>query len=190
MTDLQATKKMLRKHFLQIRKELSQVSCQKKSQKIIDRIFSSSEFEKAFIIHTYIPSKKNREVDTFPLIKKAFIEGKKVIVPKISGEGELEHIELTSTDELEKNHLGIPEPSNGKTYPISKLDLVIVPMVAGDLQKNRLGYGKGYYDRFLEKCPAIKMGLLFDCQLYENKLPVESFDIPLDILVTESQRIE
>jgi 5-formyltetrahydrofolate cyclo-ligase len=62
-------------------------------------------------------------------------------------------------------------------------------MVAGDRNKNRIGYGAGYYDRFLKNCTATKMGLLFDCQLYDHTLPVEYFDIPLDVLITESQRI-
>jgi 5-formyltetrahydrofolate cyclo-ligase len=106
------------------------------------------------------------------------------------GEGKLSHIRLDSLKDLRKNSLGVPEPVGGRKFSVDDLDLVIVPMVAGDRKKNRIGYGAGYYDRFLTNCSAPKVGLLFDCQLYDDTLPVESFDIPLDILITESERIE
>lgn len=116
--------------------------------------------------------------------------GKQVVVPKIMGDGKLEHFEINSLDELRENSLGVPEPLAGKKIFVDNLDLIVVPMVAGDRFKNRIGYGAGYYDRFLQNCPAPKIGLLFDCQLFDGTLPVEEFDIPLDILITESQRVE
>lgn len=185
-----AKKEKLRQFFLNTRLKLSQNSVQEKSEKILEKVTESIEFKKAKAIHTYIPIKKNNEVDTLPFVKACFESNKEVIVPKVAGDGLLNHIKISSADDLQLNNWGIPEPSVNTLFPILDINLVIVPMVAGDYFKNRLGYGKGYYDRFLYKCPAIKIGLLFDCQIYNKKLPAESFDIPLDILVTESTRIE
>ena len=190
MPETSNLKNELRSHFLSVRNALPQEVVENKSRKIVDKVLGSPEFKQSNTIHTYISIKENHEVDTYPFIEQAFKKVKKIVVPKIIGEGQLDHVELNSLNELEKNNWGVPEPSNSQSISIDNLDLVIVPMVAGDRQKNRLGYGKGYYDRFLKNCRAVKMGLLFDCQIYENELPVESFDIPLDILVTESQRIE
>ncbi|WP_234572171.1 5-formyltetrahydrofolate cyclo-ligase [Rhodohalobacter sp. 614A] len=184
------SKKKLRRFFLVERMKLSEVEVETKSESIINRVLESDEFKKAQTVHTYISIKEKNEVRTFPFIEACFKEQKRVVVPKIVGDGTLEHIELNSLDDLTINNWGVPEPPTKKQVPIDTLDLIIVPMVAGDRSKNRLGYGKGFYDRFLEISEAVKIGLLFDCQLYNNKLPVESFDIPLDILITESQRIE
>lgn len=190
MTDHFSSKNKLREYFLEVRKNLSDSLVEKNSKKIHQQILNSREFIQTNIIHTYISIQKNKEVNTIPLIKACFERGKKVVVPKIVGDGIMDHFELSSLDNLNVNKWGVPEPNDGRKFPVEDLDLVIVPMVAGDHFKNRLGYGKGFYDRFLKRCPATKIGLLFDCQLSESKLPVESYDIPLDILITETERIE
>ena len=190
MSESIQTKKELRKSFLQIRQQLSRKDVEEKSKRIFNRVLKSKEFSDAEVVHTYISIESKNEVNTFNFIETCLNEDKKVIVPKIKGEKRLEHIEITSFNNFKKNKWGVPEPISAKNYPIKDIDLVLVPMVAGDYHKNRLGYGKGFYDRFLSECPAGKLGILYDCQLYHNKLPVESFDIPLDILFTESGRIE
>lgn len=190
MADHFSSKKEIRELFLESRQNLSQKFVEKKSREIQKRILNTSEFQKAEVIHTYISIAQNNEVNTLPIIETCFEQGKKVVVPKIAGDGMMDHIEIFSFDELEINNWGVPEPKGGNTFPIDDLGLIIVPMVAGDRYKNRLGYGEGFYDRFLKECSATKIGLLFDCQLFENKLPVESYDIPLDILTTETKQIE
>ncbi len=183
-------KEELRNHFLKERKKLSDTEVETKSTEIIHRLLQLHAFQEADIVHSYVPIKKNHEVDTAQLIHHCFDTDKKIVVPKMLEQGKLQHLEIESFDDLKKNSWGIPEPDKGKEISVERLDLIVVPMVAGDRFKNRLGYGQGYYDRFLEKSDAIKIGLLFDCQLFEKKLPVEKFDVPLDILITESQRIE
>lgn len=190
MTALSSSKKKLRIQFLDERMKLSVAEVQRKSNHIINRVLQSDEFKEAGTVHTYITIKEKNEVHTFSLIKACFESGKVVVVPRIVGDGAMEHIELDSLSDLETNKWGVPEPTRKQKYSINELDLVIVPMVGGDRYKNRLGYGKGFYDRFLENLKAKKIGLLFDCQLTDEKLPVESFDIPLDILITESERID
>lgn len=190
MPDCSVKKEELRRHFLEARKRLSEKEVETKSAAIIDQILQLSAFKETDVVHSYVSITKNQEVNTSNLIQKCLHTGKRMIVPKILGKGKLQHVEIKSLNDLQKNSLGIPEPDDGKEISVETLDLIIVPMVAGDHFKNRIGYGEGYYDRFLAKSTAITIGLLFDCQLYDDKLPVEEFDIPLDILVTESQRIE
>lgn len=190
MTDPSSLKKKLRDHFLEKRNTLSDQEVKSKSSDIIHQLVNLKEFVSASTIHTYLPIRGNNEVDTLPLIHECFDQGKKVVVPKIAGSGELQHVELESLNKLEINNWGVPEPGSNRHIPVKELEVVFVPMVAGDRFKNRLGYGKGYYDRFLKDCGAPKVGILFDCQLYKKNLPVESFDIPLDILITESEKID
>ncbi|MCG2589776.1 5-formyltetrahydrofolate cyclo-ligase [Rhodohalobacter sulfatireducens] len=182
----------LRRNFLDKRKSLSEGKAELKSKIIVEELTQLNRFKEAAVIHSYVSIKKNREVDTIKFIKRCLETGKKVVVPKMVGEGKLKHIPINSLDDLEENNLGIPEPDEDNSNPISvkELDLVVVPMVAGDRFKNRIGYGAGYYDRFLENCSALKVGLLFDCQFFDGKLPVQEFDIPLDILISESRIIE
>lgn len=182
----------LRRNFLDKRKSLSEEKAELKSKIIVEELTQLNRFKEAAVIHSYVSIKKNREVDTIKFIKSCLETGKEVVVPKMVGKGKLKHIRIYSLDDLEENNMGIPEPAIDNSDPVSlnELDLVVVPMVAGDRFKNRIGYGAGYYDRFLEKCSALKVGLLFDCQFFDGKLPVQEFDIPLDILISESRIIE
>lgn len=183
-------KKNLRSHYLQIRENLSTVSATEKSKQITSLLMNLPVFKSAETIHTYVSISEKKEVHTHDLIKTGIREKKKILVPKMQAAGELAHSTIASFDELKPNQWGVPEPENimGSRYP--EMDIIIVPMVAGDRKKNRLGYGKGYYDRFLEKVTALKIGLLYNCQLYPDILPTEEFDIPLDMLITESEIIE
>lgn len=182
-------KKDFRRYYLKERSKLSVEDVRLKSKMAADKVIASDVFGQAKVIHSYIPIKKKNELDTLPLIKIAFSQHKTVVVPKVSDNNTLEHFVIESLNDLSTNKWSIPEPVHGKKIDPGRLDLIIVPMVAGDFDKNRIGYGMGYYDRFLSGLKAFKTGLLFDCQLSDRKLPAESFDIPLDLLVTESQII-
>lgn len=190
MSDFSEKKEELRCHFLEERQKLSESEVQIKSQLIVDRLLDLSFFKDAEIVHSYVPITKNNEVDTTRLIEHCLESKKRLVVPKMLADGELKHLEIGSFNDLHENNFGVPEPDHGDEISIECLDLIVVPMVAGDHFKNRIGYGKGYYDRFLDKSSAFTIGLLFDCQLSGKELPVEEFDIPLDTLITESQQIE
>lgn len=127
-----------------------------------------------------------KEVNTHSLLKDLISSGKKVIVPVTDFEtGELKHSELWSFKDLKENKWGVLEPD--EIHPQKqKTDLILVPLLAADKDFNRLGYGKGFYDRFLKKENAVKIGLLFDGFLVDQ-IPVENFDEKLDILITEKR---
>lgn len=182
-------KATLRKKILSGRLNLSSDEVAEKSKRIINTLTKCDQFKRSKCIHTYISISKNNEVGTLNFIEDCFRLRKRVVVPKMKKKGELLHIEITSLNNLEKNDWGILEPATNNEIDISEIDLIVVPMAAGDINKNRLGYGKGYYDRFLSKTGAFKIGLLFEMQLLEKLLPVDSFDVPLDKLITEKRVI-
>ncbi|MFQ3350745.1 MAG: 5-formyltetrahydrofolate cyclo-ligase, partial [Candidatus Arcticimaribacter sp.] len=113
---------------------------------------------------------------------------KEIVVPKITGETRLKHFLLTDQTRFKKNVWGIPEPVPGIEIDVPKIDVVFVPLLAFDSKGSRIGYGKGFYDRFLASCKpnCIKIGLsLFE----ENKIDFvsETTDIGLDYCVTPDQ---
>ncbi|HKK44144.1 MAG TPA: 5-formyltetrahydrofolate cyclo-ligase, partial [Balneolaceae bacterium] len=81
------------------------------------------------------------------------------------------------------------EPNGGEQVSPKELDLVVIPMVGGDEQRNRIGYGEGFYDRFLSLVSCPKIGLTFEQNIVE-RIPVEDFDITLDKIITEQRVID
>lgn len=187
MNRLQKDKSRLREKYQNIRSKLTPEEIEAKSRQIFSKVTSLEPFKKAETVHLYRSISKNSEVDTDELLQYCFQLNKTVVVPTMSGEGELTHYKVDPNTEWSENDWGILEPINAKEYPINNISIVLVPMLTGDHQKNRLGYGKGFYDRFLSKTEAVKAGLLFDCLVSESPLPVGPFDISLDYIVTESR---
>lgn len=179
----------VREYYLKQRNRLADKDVEIKSKLISEKLIGLKIYLQANTIHSYVSIDKNKEVNTHQLIETSFEKNKSVVVPKIRNGGKLEHIQIQSLSGLKINNWGIPEPVHKKYLPLPEIDIVIVPMVAGDKKKNRIGYGKGYYDRFLSEIDAFKIGLLFDCQLSEIEIPTQSFDVSLDMLITESQQI-
>ena len=159
----------------------------KKSKIIEKRLFSSLEYKKARAVMFYVS--KEDEVDTRGMIKDALEQGKEVAVPYL--EDETKHIiasKLKNERHLELGPYGIyhtKKDENFEEIPLDRIDLVVVPGVAFDENNNRLGRGKGYYDRFLSKLPVDKVtvGLAFDFQIVRN-LPKDSHDISVSIVLT------
>lgn len=190
MSSSSVKKEELRTLYLEKRKQLPAAESEMKSRKIIRRLIDFPRFKAARHVHSYVSVANKNEVDTHDLIRYCLENGKTVSVPKMRSNLELEHHLITSLDDLEPNDWGIPEPKTSKAEKRYEFDVVIVPMVAGDRYKNRIGYGKGFYDRFLKGVTTPKIGLLFQCQLHSKRLPAERFDIALDVLITENEIIQ
>lgn len=188
MTDeaISLKKKKLRKKYLEIRSSMSAAEVKENSNMIHRHLFALEQFLLAKAVHTYVSMSQRNEVDTLNVIQYLHDSGKEVQVPRMEANSTLSHYVLHSLNDLQENEWGVMEPMQGEVAEISQTDIVIVPMVSGDKQKNRLGYGKGFYDRFLKQIDAVKIGLLFNLQLYQGALPVNRYDVPLDILITES----
>ena len=178
-------KRMRRKLGLQSRSER-----RRKSGIIQEKVFSREEFLTSGCIMLYV-SRGTGEVETGPIIEKAFKMGKRVVLPVTAiREKSIRPVRLKSLDErLRKTRYGIYEPGDagtGRTVRIDDIDLVIVPGLAFDAENNRLGHGQGYYDRFLRRLPAgtSKIGLGFRFQLFE-KIPAAAHDFSLTRVITD-----
>ena len=186
-TILSMDKSQIRKRYKKLRKELSETEVMNKSLLIANRCLELPIWEKQ-IFHLFLTLEDQNEVDTALILTLLQGKDKEVVVPKIIDLELLQHILLTDQTPFQKNSLGIPEPVSGIQIEPSKIDVVFVPLLAFDNKGNRIGYGKGYYDRFLARCKpeCIKIGLSF-YEAEQDSFPMEATDIPLDYCVTPEQ---
>lgn len=157
-----------------------------KDRKILNYLFNWDSYKKAETIFCYVSFRS--EIDTVAIIRDAIERNKKVCVPKIiPEENVMKPFLIRDPDkELERGHYGILEP-RGSCPEVNpeEIELVIVPGLAFTREGYRIGYGGGYYDRFLNNARCVTCSLLYDFQIYD-RLPVKDFDIPVDYLITES----
>ncbi|NLY47039.1 MAG: 5-formyltetrahydrofolate cyclo-ligase [Tissierella sp.] len=183
-------KKSIRNHILDNRSKLGEVYHKSYSETIINKLYDSSFYKDAKIIMTFISF--GDEVDTHDFIKKSLSNDKKIVVPiTFPKTKEIKPSEIHGFDELEIGFYNILTPKDEfiRFIDPKDIDLAIVPGVAFDRNGYRVGYGGGYYDRFLSKYPDIvKLGVAFDLQLIDA-VPKENFDIPVDLIITEKEII-
>jgi len=176
----------IRKELKKIRNNLSKEYVLDKS-KIIERyLFELKEFKKSSTVLFYVSY--NNEVFTHDMIKRCL--GEKEIVVPISNTKNKTLIlsKLENWENLHEGPYGILEPRKIIEVFPENLDLIIVPGVGFDEKGNRLGHGKGYYDKLLQKTNAKKIGLAFECQIV-NQIPTDENDIPVDMIITEKRII-
>lgn len=187
--DTKSQKDKLREQLLKRRLELDEEEYLRRSARIVRSLQKQPEFQKAKTIHCYVSLNERREVNTRPLIRELLAGDKNVVVPITEFDsGRLKSVHLDSYSDLKKNKWGVLEPEGGRKAEKSEIDLVVVPMVGGDFNRNRIGYGKGFYDRFLSSLNVPAIGLLFNTCLLQE-VPVEPFDVPLEKLITEEETI-
>jgi 5-formyltetrahydrofolate cyclo-ligase len=180
-------KKTLRKQYLQKRKSLSPQALEQASEAIKNQFFSyfSTNFA---ILHIFLPIIKHNEINTWLIIKPLFQQYPqiKIVIPKTNIQhNSLSHYFLTPDTKLMQNQWGIDEPINAQICPADGIDMVLIPLLCCDKQGNRVGYGKGFYDKFLAECRAdvVKVGL----SLFEPIKQIEDIqqhDIKLDFCIT------
>ena len=180
-------KSELRQRYLARRKTLSETDYQEKNQSIVARLFDYYNFESYHTVHCFVPSTRQREVDTWPIIRRLWqLPGVQVLAPRCDVDNNLTHHLLDSDTLLVNNHWGIPEPSPGSpTYPPEAIDFVLVPLLTFDQRGHRVGYGKGFYDRFLQSCrsDALKVGLSLFPPV-DRIADADANDVRLDAVVT------
>lgn len=178
------TKQELRALIAQEVKALSSDYCQRADSAICRAVRESELYQSAGTIFCYIGT--DREIDTKALLTAALQDGKRLALPLCTGKGIMEAREIRSLDDLVSGKFGIPAP-RGDCPEIApeEFDLVIVPCSTGNRKGQRLGYGGGFYDRYLRKtnCPRI---LLCREQLVKEEIPVEEHDLRMDYITTEN----
>jgi len=178
-------KKDIRKIALTARKNLTDEERAEKSLRICNEFIRSRYFSESQIIFAYFATP--HEVDTSMILKNAFIESKKVVLPVSQKDGTMYFAEISDIGELHEGIFKIFEPDkNLKEVLPQKGDVFLVPGVAFDYHKNRLGHGNGFYDRYFSKHKdTMKIGLAYNAQLFLN-IPFEENDIKMDFIITEN----
>jgi 5-formyltetrahydrofolate cyclo-ligase len=164
---------------LEKRNGLAPSEIAKLSKHIQEFVINSKEFKSAKVVGAYYAF--GSEVKTDLILEKARALSKKVALPSVEGES-LAFYELSSGKYLVKGRFGIMEPL--PYGPVDRIDLLVVPGIAFDKKGYRLGYGKGYYDKFLAKKNVFSIGLAYSFQLLES-LPKGKYDKRLDAITTE-----
>ncbi len=181
-------KRSIRSDLLARRKHLAVETCLSYSLQIQQRLLQSVEFQSATVIALYSPVLN--EVFTEQLFCAACVAGKLIAYPRVRG-NDLEFVRVAEAADLVPGSFGVLEPTGRQLLSPAAFDMVVVPGVGFDRQGGRLGYGKGFYDRamhFLQR-PGCLVGLCFELQLLE-RLPAESHDVHMDIIITEKGRYD
>ena len=174
-------KKQIRKQIFAARKAHTDEQIEEWSRMIADRVTTLPEYKDAKRILAY--ADYNHEVMTGFIIEAAWRDSKEVAVPKVVGQ-DMVFYKLTDFAQLEKGYFGIPEPARGEIVQWEEA-LMIMPGVAFDRQNHRVGYGGGFYDRFLEKHPEVcRVAVGFSFQIL-SEVPTEPTDIRPQVIVTE-----
>ena len=146
------------------------------------------------VIHVFLPILKNRELNTWPIIQKLWQDFPdcKTVVPVTNFQTqELEHYQITPETTIAENHWGIPEPVNGLRVFEAEIDTVLMPLLAFDEKGSRIGYGKGFYDQFLQHCrpEVLKIGLSL-LPAIPHEIPADPWDVPLNHCLTPGKRYD
>jgi len=177
-----------RAFYKSLRKSMKPETKKSADRQIFEKLISFPKFKNSELILTYISV--NDETDTISLIKYCFENNKRVAVPKcLNKNGTMEFFEIKSFDDVNPSYFGLLEPS--ENCPVIRdfsNSLCVVPAFSYDIKGYRIGYGGGFYDRFLSKHNVLKIGICYDECIEENHLHDE-FDINVDIVITEKQII-
>lgn len=184
METTKTTKKQIRSQIYAERKRRSDQYIEENSLRICRKLYDTEAFQQAAWIYIYIDY--NHEVMTGEIIKKAHSMKKKVAAPRVEGK-EMRFLEIAGLQDLEPGYFGIREPKQTLNPAGNEEVLMIMPGVAFDIHRHRIGYGGGFYDRYLEKHPEIATAALaFEFQIFEE-IPFEPLDILPDQIITENR---
>lgn len=178
-------KNELRDAMKEERRSLSTEFTKAASGKISDTLINLDCIKNAEHIMVYLSAFK--EPDTFKLVEKLLDAGKEISVPISNTDTfTIAPSLIKSLDVLKKGAYGIYEPKEIISVPISAIDIALIPGIAFSKAGDRLGFGKGYYDRFLEEFAGVKIGIGYDFQVCDT-IPVSAHDIKMDMIITEKR---
>lgn len=156
-------KKELRRKYKVLRQNLTITEIENLSLAISNKLLALPIWKKTYF-HVFLPIEEQKEINTEFILHLLSGKDKEIVISKSDFETRnMTHFLLTDNTKIKKNEYNIPEPIDGIEVPLSKIDVVFVPLLAFDKKGNRVGYGKGFYDKFLSECKpeTIKIGLSF-----------------------------
>jgi 5-formyltetrahydrofolate cyclo-ligase len=189
---LESEKRKVRFEFLSLRNRIEPVLYVGYSADIFTGIQKLSAYKNAKTVLFYLSY--GSEVVTDFMVKSAIADGKIVVVPAIKtvGDVKMQVVKISKLEDANQSVYGIRQPEINPDDIVAKdaVDLAFIPAIAFDVYGYRIGYGKGYYDRWLKHIPMHKtVGLAYDCQITE-KLPIGEHDLPVGVIITEKRIIQ
>ena len=187
MQEILTRKKQLRTEMKDRRGQMAAAEVKHFSQQIRQRVEELNPIQEAHHIMAF--ASINNEVDLLPLMEKWHQEGRTILLPRVEAKGQLEAVEWTGWEDIQAGPFGIREPL-GTAFAPRRIDAVLVPGLVFDYKGYRLGYGRGYYDRFLPHLSdaAFFCGVCYEFQVVENVFPHEQ-DIPMHWIVTDHSEL-
>lgn len=185
---MENNKKELRLKYKSLRKQLSENDIEEMSLAISNQLIQLDIWNKNYF-HIFLPIEEHQEVDTELILHLLSGKDKNILISKSDFETrEMTHYLLTDNTKIKKNQYNIPEPVDGIEVPSAKIEVVFIPLLAFDKKGHRVGYGKGFYDKFLSECQTetIKIGLSF-FEAEEKINDIHEADMQLDYCVTPNQ---
>ena len=172
-------KNELRKKYLELRKNI--IDRKQKEEEIFNKLINSFEYNSSRVIALYYSLKS--ETDTIKLIEYSLKNKKIVLLPRVNGE-DMDFYEINSLDHLVKSRFGVMEPLETVSFDKKEIDLIVVPGVCFDKMLNRIGFGKGYYDKYLSDYHKESIGICFEEQI-TSEIKSEKTDIKLKKIITD-----
>ena len=185
-SDLKRSKRAVRARVLARRDAIDPAERVRRGELIVQRFLSLPEAAAADTVMAFWSF--GSEVPMDPLIARLAEAGVTVALPRIVG-ARLEARTWRPGEPATETHFGAREPEGGEVLEAAAIDVVATPGVAFDRHGGRIGYGGGFYDRFLPSSPALRVAVAFDVQLVDEPLPGASFDVPVEVIVTESATV-
>ena len=181
------TKADIRKKYKALREQLSENQIEDNSLAIANQLLQLDIWNHSFY-HIFLPIEEQKEVNTEYILNILAGKDKNIVISKSNFEDySMSHFLLTDSTTLKKNEYNIPEPIDGIAISSSQIDIVFVPLLAFDTKGSRVGYGKGFYERFLSECKpeTLKIGLSF----FESEEDIEASenDVKLDYCVSPNE---
>ena len=181
--DKRSEKHRIRHEMKELRDGLDVLAVERLSEEVFENFKKTNlnEFEKFFVYNSF-----GSEVKTQKIIKNLFLRGKRVYMPKIN-EKQMQAVLVDKQTNFKRGSFGIFEPVG----ELEEFDdfVAVIPCIAVDKDGNRIGYGGGYYDKFLKGKNALKVALCYDFQIVD-KIPAEDFDVQVDIIVSDKSIIK
>lgn len=173
-------KKALRAQIRVQKRAMTIEEIEERSAKLVEKFLASDAYKNAKTVYGYLPY--NQEVRTTRAMEQVLKDGKGLALPKIYGD-RMDFIVVTDLSQVEKGYCGIPEPIHDEPLATDETSLVLMPGMAFDREGHRMGYGGGFYDKFLEREPNHPtIALCYEFQLLDH-LDVEAHDIPVDEVI-------
>ncbi len=173
-------KQELRRSIREQKRAMSEAEIIRRSEILAEKFAQCQAYKAAGTVYGYLPY--NQEVRTVPMLRRALEEGKRVAVPKVYGD-DMRFICLDDLSKVTRGYAGIPEPIEDGPVAQDETALVLMPGLAFDREGHRIGYGGGFYDKFLAREPHHPtVALCYDFQVLDH-LETEKFDIPVDLVI-------